>query len=109
MQSRPNFATIGANMTVMRINWILASGLATLLAASAAAQDRSAPRNGRSLDLNLRDAQGRRTGTVERGPGQTYIQRDSQGRRVGTVEPGPKGQYIVRDAQGRRTGTVEPR
>ena len=91
---------------------MLAAGIAGLVVAAAfgaAAQDRNAPRNGHALDLIMRDGQGRRTGTVERGAGQTFIQRDSQGRRVGTVEPGPNGQYIVRDATGRRTGTVAPR
>ena len=96
-------------MTGMRISWLLAGGVSLLLATGAAAEDRAAPRNGHSLDLIMRDAQGRRTGTVERGPGQIYIQRDAQGNRIGTVESGPDGQYIVRDSQGRRTGTVERR
>jgi hypothetical protein len=57
----------------------------------------------------LRDAAGRRTGTVETGFGGTKVLRDAAGRRTGTIEPGFGGSYVIRDAAGRRTGTVEPR
>jgi YD repeat-containing protein len=57
--------------------------------------------------LVQRDAQGRRTGTVEIEPSGRQILRDAQGRRTGTIEPdGPK-RMVVRDAAGRRIGTQE--
>ena len=56
----------------------------------------------------LRDAQGLRTGSGEHvRPGVT-VERDAQGRRIGTIEQRPGG-YVMRDAQGRRTGTIEQR
>ena len=54
-----------------------------------------------------RDAQGRRTGSIE--PNQRgYVERDAQGRRTGSGEYGSSGRIIERDAQGRRTGSIEP-
>src|SRR5688572_28120406 len=55
-----------------------------------------------------RDAQGRRTGTVEPSGRGGYVERDARGRRQETGEAGPGGPTIRRDAQGCRTGTVEP-
>ena len=53
-----------------------------------------------------RDAQGRRTGTVETHPDGGAVLRDAQGRRTGTSErSGDK--LIRRDSQGRLVGTVE--
>lgn len=54
-----------------------------------------------------RDAQGRRTGTVEREASGRLVERDAQGRRTGTIERGTGRQLIQRDALGRRTGTID--
>jgi hypothetical protein len=60
----------------------------------------------RAEDFVVRDSHGRRTGTVEKGFGDTFIRRDAQGRRIGTVERGTGG-LILRDTQGKRIGTVD--
>lgn len=77
--------------------WGLA--LLLLLAGAAQAEER----------VIIRDAQGRRQGTVEKGVGDRQVIRDEQGKRIGTVEPGVGGRQIIRDAQGRRVGSLEKR
>jgi YD repeat-containing protein len=57
--------------------------------------------------LVQRDAQGRRTGTIEIEPSGRQILRDAQGRRTGTIEPDGPNRMVVRDALGRRIGTQE--
>ncbi len=59
-------------------------------------------------DFVLRDASGRRTGTIEQSGGD-YIRRDASGRRIETYESDGRGGYVIRDASGRRTGTLEKR
>jgi hypothetical protein len=59
-------------------------------------------------DLVVRDAQGRRTGTVERSYDGSYVERDATGSVRSGIEPGFGDEaYMLRDASGRRTGTVE--
>lgn len=64
-------------------------------------------------DFVLRDASGRRTGTIEfkagASSGGDYIRRDASGRRIETYESDGRGGYVIRDASGRRTGTLEKR
>ena len=57
----------------------------------------------------IRDADGKRTGTVERGIGERQIIRDKDGNRVGTIEPGVGDRKVIRDKDGSRIGTVERR
>ena len=57
-------------------------------------------------DYVVRDAQGRRTETIERSHGGDLIRRDAEGRRIGTVED-DVGKQVLRDREGRRVGTVE--
>jgi len=59
-------------------------------------------------DFVLRDASGRRTGTIESSGGD-YIRRDASGRRIETYESDGRGGFVIRDASGRRTGTLEKR
>lgn len=59
-------------------------------------------------DFVLRDASGRRTGTIEQSGGD-YIRRDASGRRIETYESDGRGGFIIRDPSGRRTGTLEKR
>ncbi len=59
--------------------------------------------------LRSYDAQGRRTGTIERGSDGTLRSYDARGRRTGTAERGSVGAWRTYDAQGRRTGTIERR
>lgn len=81
----------------MKYARILAAILLAGTAAAASAQD-----------MTLRDASGRRTGTIERSGGD-YIRRDASGRRIETYESDKRGGYVIRDARGRRTGTIEKR
>jgi hypothetical protein len=57
-------------------------------------------------DYVVRDAQGRRTETIERCHGGDLVRRDAEGRRIGTVED-DVGKQVLRDRKGRRVGTVE--
>jgi hypothetical protein len=57
-------------------------------------------------DYVVRDAQGRRTETIERSHGGDLVRRDAEGRRIGTVED-DVGKQVLRDREGRRVGTVE--
>jgi hypothetical protein len=57
----------------------------------------------------IRDADGNRTGTVERGIGERQIIRDKDGNRVGTIEPGVGDRKVIRDKDGERKGTIERR
>jgi hypothetical protein len=59
-------------------------------------------------DYVVRDAQGRRTETIEQGHGGDLVRRDAEGRRIGTVE-NDVGKQVLRDREGRRMGTVEER
>src|SRR5690349_2852986 len=58
-------------------------------------------------DYVIRDAQGRRNGTVDRQGPDRYILRDSSGKRAGTIDQSTDGRLIIRDTRERRIGTIE--
>jgi len=57
-------------------------------------------------DYVVRDAQGHRTETIERGHGGDLVRRDAEERWFGTVED-DVGKQVLRDREGHRVGTVE--
>jgi len=108
MISFPTFTRRSARRGRGRMPTPLILGAILLLIAAAGSEAAAQGTDPRSSWVE-RDAQGRRTGTVDPSSSSGYVLRDAQGRRTGTLEPGAGGTWVERDAQGRRTGTKEPR
>jgi hypothetical protein len=100
----PGAAAIPKNAPAVQIDrrWI------SLLLMAATAFCSAAPAVGQ--DYVVRDAQGRRTRTVDRQGADRYILRDTSRRRTGAIDQSPDGRLVIRDSHERRydrTGSVQ--